>query len=327
VRRLRAFCAASVAWFRDGKRPAAADDAELLAKLSSLRPDLAARYRTGGELRLRVCAKIETAQAVVDLDGILAEADSVMVARGDLGLHCAPEDVPRLQKEVLRRARLVGREGVVATQMLASMEHAPEPTRAEASDVFNAVLDGADALLLSAETAIGARPAAAAATLGRIVANAEAWETDRAAARAASLEALYQQIVELRRAERPARPWMEVTDRVTFAAVRLAESLGARAIVAATRSGSTARLIARFDPCVPLVAVVPDAAVARGLALTGSVRAIVVPSASGVDAVARGIAAALAAGIVAKGDRVVVAAARAGDRSGETTCLEVREVA
>jgi pyruvate kinase len=120
---------------------------------------------------------------------------------------------------------------------------------------------------------------------------------------------------------------MEVTDRVTFAAVRLAESLGARAIVAATRSGSTARLIARFDPCVPLVAVVPDAAVARGLALTGSVRAIVVPSASGVDAVARGIAAALAAGIVAKGDRVVVAAARAGDRSGETTCLEVREVA
>jgi pyruvate kinase len=327
VRRLREFCAAAVAWFRDGARPADAEDAAVLAKLSSLRPDLAARYRAGGALRLNVCAKIETERAVAGVAEILREADCVMIARGDLGLHCAPQDVPRIQKDVLRRARLVGREGVVATQMLGSMEHAPEPTRAEASDVFNAVLDGADALLLSGETAMGVRPAAAAAMLGRIIGIAEEWEASRLAARSAALAGLCDEIVALRRDEYRARPWLEVTDRLTFDAVRLAESLGARAIVAATRSGETARLIARFDPCVALVAVVPDAAVARRLALTGSVRPLVAPASSGADAVDRGIARALAAGFVARGDRVVVAAARPGDPPGATTCLEVRVVA
>ena len=327
VRRLREFCAASVAWFRAGTRPADAEDAAILAKLSSLRPDLAERYAVGGAVRVSVCAKIETEHAVGDIAGILREADSVMVARGDLGLHCAPQDVPRIQKDVLRRARLVGREGVVATQMLGSMEHAPEPTRAEASDVFNAVLDGADALLLSGETAMGVRPAAAAAMLGRIVGIAETWEAGRASIRASALASLYDEIVAQRRDECAAKPWLEVTDRLTFEAVRLAESLGARAIVAATRSGETARLIARFDPCVPLVAIVPDAGVARRLALTGSVRALVASATTGAGAVDLGIARALAAGFVAHGDRVVVAAARLGDPAGATTCLEVRVVA
>src|SRR5262245_2057968 len=251
VRRLREFCAACVACFRDGKGPADAEDAALLARLRKLRPDLVERYRRAGELRVNVCAKIETSGAVRDLDAILCEADSVMVARGDLGLHCAPQEVPRLQKDVLHRARLLGREGIVATQMLGSMERAPEPTRAEASDVFNAVLDGADALLLSGETATGVRPAEAASTLRRIIAEAEAWESGHRVARAAKLAALYDEIVVLRMADRAARPWIGVTDRVTCEAVRLAESLGARAIVAATRTGQTARHIARFDPVVP----------------------------------------------------------------------------
>jgi pyruvate kinase len=325
VRRLRDFCAASVAWFRGRTVPADAEDAAILAKLASLRPDLAGRY-VGGDLRVSVCAKIETEHAVADIAGILREADSVMVARGDLGLHCSPQDVPRIQKDVLRRARLVGREGVVATQMLGSMEHAPEPTRAEASDVFNAVLDGADALLLSGETAMGVRPAAAAAMLGRIVGIAEAWEAGRAAIRASALASLYDEVVAQRRDECAEKPWLEVTDRLTFEAVRLAETLGARAIVAATRSGETARLIARFDPCVPLVAIVPDAVVARRLALTGSVRALVAAATTGAGAVELGIARAAAAGIVARGDRVVVAAARLGDPAGATTCVEVRVV-
>ncbi len=326
VQRLRAFCAACVAWFRDGVAPRDAEDAATFAKLSAVRPDLADRYRGARELRVNVCAKIETAHAVADLSAILDEADSVMVARGDLGLHCAPQDVPRIQKDVLRRARLLGREGIVATQMLGSMEHAPEPTRAEASDVFNAVLDGADALLLSGETAMGVRPAEAAAMLGRIVAMAEQWETERSAARAMQVAGFFEEIVELRRADCAARPWLEVTDRVTFEAVRFAERLGARAIVAATRTGQTARHIARFDSVVPVIAVVPDAAVARGLALTGSVRALVTPAATAASAVDLGIARAVAAGLVARGDRVVVAAARPGDPAGATTCLEVREV-
>jgi pyruvate kinase len=326
VRRLRAFCAACVAWFRDGEAPADAEDASVLARLTSLRPDLAARYRGARDARVNVCAKIETSGAVRDLDAILREADSVMVARGDLGLHCAPQEVPRLQKDVLHRARLLGREGVVATQMLGSMERAPEPTRAEASDVFNAVLDGADALLLSGETATGVRPAEAAATLRRIIAEAEAWESGHRIARAARIGALYDEVVALRAGDLAARPWLAVTDRVTCEAVRLAESLGARAIVAATRTGQTARHIARFDPVVPVIAVVPDDAVARRLALTGSVRAIVAPAATGADALSRGIERAKSQGLLAAGDRVVVAAARPDDPAGATTCLEVRDV-
>jgi pyruvate kinase len=326
VRRLRDFCAASVAWFRDGAAPPDAEDAELLARLGKLRPDLAARYGKGGPVRLNVCAKIETERAVHDVAAILRVADSVMVARGDLGLHCAPQDVPRIQKDVLRRARLLGREGVVATQMLGSMERAPEPTRAEASDVFNAVLDGADALLLSGETATGTRPAESAQTLARIVAAAEKWETDHKVARATELAALFDEVLATRRPDYTSRPWLEVTDRITFEAVRLAESLGARAIVAATRSGETARLIARFDPCLALIALVPDAAAARRLALTGAVRAVVAPASSGADAVARGIQRAREIGALAAGDRVVVAAARPGDPPGATTSVEVRVV-
>ena len=326
VRRLRAFCAACVAWFRDGAAPADREDAEILVRLSKLRPDLVARYAERGDFRANVCAKIETAEAVHGLDALLAEADSVMVARGDLGLHCAPQEVPRLQKDVLHRARLLGREGIVATQMLGSMERAPEPTRAEASDVFNAVLDGADALLLSGETAIGVRPAEAVTTLRRIIDEAEAWEGARRVARAVRMRALLDEVVALRETDHAAQPWVAVTDLVTFEAVRLAESLDARAIVAATRTGQTARHIARFDPLVPVIAVVPDDAVARRLALTGSVRAIVASAACGADELSLGFAGAKSAGLLAAGDRVFVAAARPDDPPGATTCLEIRDV-
>jgi pyruvate kinase len=327
VRRLRAFCAASVAWFRDGVAPSDAEDADLLARLAKMRPDLAARYGRGGPVRVNVCAKIETEHAVQDIEAILAETDSIMIARGDLGLHCAPQDVPRIQKDVLRRARLLGCEGVVATQMLGSMEHAPEPTRAEASDVFNAVLDGADALLLSAETATGTRPADAARTLARIIAAAEEWETRPGFGRQSALGVDFIELAASRRKAYQTQPWLEVTDRLTFDAVRLAEAIDAKAIVAATRSGATARHVARLDPRVPVVAVVPDAAVARRLAMTGAVRAVVAPAACGADAVVRGIARAKEVGLLAAGDRVVVVAARPDDPPGATTSVEVRVVA
>jgi pyruvate kinase len=326
VRRVREFCADALAWFRHGTRPGDGEDADLLARLAALRPDLADRCRGGGDLVVPVVAKIETEHAAEDLQDILRQADAVMVARGDLGLHCAPQDVPRIQKDVLLGARLVGRAGSVATQMLGSMERAPEPTRAEATDVFNAVLDGADALLLSGETATGVRPAQAAATLARIALSAERWEDEHTLDRRAALDALFSGVLALRNSDYAARPWLEVTDRITFEAVRLAESLGARAIVAATRTGETARNIARFDPLVPLVAVVPDDRVARRLALFGSVRAVVAPADSGADALELGLARARSIGLLAQGDRVVVAAARPGDPRGTTTALEVRTV-
>jgi len=327
VRRLREFCVSCVAFFRDGVAPADADDAALLARLAGLRPDLAARYAKAGDVRVNVCAKIETEEAVAAIDGIVREADSVMVARGDLGLHCSPEDVPRHQKDVLRRARRLGREGIVATQMLSGMEHSPEPTRAEASDVFNAVLDGADALLLSGETATGRHPEEATRTLARIIGAAETWETDRRGARPQELALLFDEIVAARRPDYAARPWLEVADRMTYEVVRTAESMDVRAVVISTSRGETARLIARFDPRVTLLAIVPDETVARSLALTGPVRAIVGGDAHGDVATARGIERAKAIGLLASGDRIVVAASKDGAADGPTTSLDVRVVA
>ena len=193
VRRLRAFCDAAQAFFREGRTPPDAEDAAILARVAALRPDLAARY-SGPPLRPFVVAKVETDAGANAMDDVLAEADAVMVARGDLGLHCAPEDVPRLQKRMIRDARRLGRPAIVATQMLESMLTAPEPRRSEATDVFNAVLDGTDAVMLSGETATGERPREAAATLARITRAAESWETSNPDTRDAWLRALEREI-------------------------------------------------------------------------------------------------------------------------------------
>jgi pyruvate kinase len=319
VRRLRSFCAEAQAFFREGKPPADSEDAEILARLAALRPDLAARY-TGAAVRPFVVAKVETAEGADSMDDILAEADAVMVARGDLGLHCVPEDVPRLQKRMIRDARRLGRPAIVATQMLESMLTAPEPRRSEATDVFNAVLDGADAVMLSGETATGQRPHEAAATLARIAVAAESWETVHRDARSAWLDSIEAGLNSRRGSD------TAVTDRVTSAAVRTAEALLCEAIVAATRSGRTARNLARFDPLVPVVAIVPDGATARSLTLTASVRAVVAPASTGVDALRRGLARAVKVGLLAPGARVVVASARPDDPPGMTTEMGVLRV-
>ena len=326
VRRLREFCAAAVAWFRHGEAPADAEDASILARVAAARPDLRERYAGDGALDVPVVAKIETAGAVREIDGILQESDAVMVARGDLGLHCAPEDVPRHQKDILRRARLQGRAAIVATQMLQSMESSPEPRRAEASDVFNAVLGAADALLLTNETSTGARPAETVTTLARIARAAARWEAEPEPLRYSAFRAAFVELETMRREAWTQNRWLKVTDRMTREAVRMAEAIGARAIVAATRSGQTARHIARFDPGIPLVAIVPDAAVARRLALTGSVRALVAPAPTAAQALQRGISRAVAIGLVRPGDLVVVAGARPDDPPGATTLLDVRSV-
>lgn len=316
--------AATAAWgVVSGRSGEGGPHGDVLARLAALRPDLRARCAADPP-RLFVVAKIETASGAAAASAILREADGVMVARGDLGLHEPPQDVPAHQKRILREARWLGKPGIVATQMLESMLRDPEPRRSEATDVFNAVLDGADAVMLSGETATGLRPAEATRTLGTIAAAAEAWRAEERGRRDAGLDEARREVDARRGVGAP--PGADVTDLVTCEAVRAAESLGADAVVAATRSGQTARNLARFDPTVPLLAIVPDERTARSLTLVGSVRAVVAPAPSAEEALGAGLARAVETGLLRRGARVVVAAARPGDPPGVTTTLTVRVV-
>ena len=187
----------------------------------------------------RLVAKIETMPAVMALESIAAEADAVMVARGDLGIECPLEDVPHLQKRIIRHCVEVGVPVITATQMMESMITSPSPTRAEVSDIANAVFDGTDALMLSAETAIGADPAGVVRTMSRIAGRAEAeasyaqWASRLGAYRSASSGQMG-----------PAR----ITMAITHAAGMAAADSGATAILCCTTTGRTARAMARFRP-------------------------------------------------------------------------------
>jgi pyruvate kinase len=236
--------------------------------------DVAAAREASGPDGPQVVAKIETPEALDDLDAILGVADGVMVARGDLGIRVPLEEVPHHQKRVIRTCVAWGRPVVTATQMLESMVHAPTPTRAEVSDVANAVFDGTDALMLSAETAIGHDPAEAVRTMARIAERAEA-EADYVAwgGRLGRLQ---------RSASVPATGPL-VTGAMTAAAWRAVLDVDAAALICCTRSGSTARAMARFRPTVPLLAVTPLDATARQLALTWGVVPLVVGERSSTD--------------------------------------------
>ena len=208
-------------------------------------------------------AKIETGEAIGDLDRIIATADGVMVARGDLGIRCAVEDVPHHQKRIIRTGVAFGRPVITATQMLESMLRAPVPTRAEVSDVANAVFDGTSALMLSGETAIGDDPVAAVGTMARIASRAErefdyeAWGRSLGRQQAAEVQG------------GPAGP--RITAAISAAAWRAAIEAEVSAVIACTNTGATARAIARFRPRVPLLAATPSVRTARWLALAWGV--------------------------------------------------------
>lgn len=255
-----------------------------------------------------VMAKIEKPEAVERLEEILAVADGVMVARGDLAVETSPEEVPLVQKQVIRRSLARGLPVVTATQMLESMTREVRPTRAEASDVANAILDGSDAVMLSAETAIGDHPAAVVRTMARIARHTEA---GCGSFRHALPEP----------AERPT-----VAVAVARAAVDMAVALGARAIVCPTVSGHTARMVARFRPGLPVVAATPDERVQRQLCLVRSVIPLLAPRREHSDhIIAEALAAAVAARVVRRGERVVVTAGVAGHVSGGTDLIRVLE--
>lgn len=261
-----------------------------------------------GERPVPIVAKIEKHEAMDALDAIVEAADAVMVARGDLGVELRLEEVPAAQRRIVAAARTAGKPVVVATQMLESMTTAARPTRAEASDVANAIFDSVDAVMLSGETAVGAHPAHALATMDRIVRAAE------------------EVAVEQPWAPRPGAS-DDVTAAVSRVACDLANDLDLAAIVTVTQSGATARAVAAHRPRVPVLASTTDAAVARQLALAWGVRPIVIGTYDSIDEMIEVAAsAARESGLAAPGDLIAVTGGVAVHVAGSTNFVQVHRV-
>ena len=257
--------------------------------------------------RALVLSKIEKPQAIARLDEIIEMSDALMVARGDLGVEMPLEKVPGLQKRITRMARRLGKPVVVATQMLESMITSPVPTRAEVSDVAQAVFEGADAVMLSAESASGQFPVEAVATMNRI---AEEVEQDP----------LYAGIIAAQRTE----PERTGADAIAHAARDIAETLDLKAVVAWTASGSTGLRIARERPTVPVLALTPHPEAARRLCLAWGVHPVVTEDAkSGDDMANRACRTALEEGFAKSGERVIVIAGFPFGSPGATNNIRI----
>lgn len=260
--------------------------------------------------RALVLSKIEKPQAIARLDEIIEMSDALMVARGDLGVEMPLEQVPGLQKRITRMARRLGKPVVVATQMLESMITSPVPTRAEVSDVAQAVFEGADAIMLSAESASGQFPVEAVATMNRI-----AEEVER--------DPLYPGIIAAQRAE----PERTGADAIAHAARDIAETLDLKAVVAWTASGSTGLRIARERPTVPVLALTPHKDAARRLCLAWGVHPVVTEDAkSGDDMANRACRTALEEGFAKAGERVIVVAGFPFGSPGATNNIRIAYV-
>ena len=252
-----------------------------------------------------VIAKIEKAEAVAALDDILRFADCVMVARGDLGVEIGAAEVPLLQKRIILRALERGKPVITATQMLESMIHAPEPTRAEASDVANAVLDGTSALMLSGETAVGEFPFESVAYMDRI-------------ARAVEPSLGYRH--EIPEAEE--KP--TVGQAMSNAACDIAEALEAGAILVPTFTGRTASAVARLRPRRPIIGLTHHDYSLQHMALEWGVTPVSIPECADVEELwATSLAAAVGTQIIEKGDRVVITAGTAVNIPGSTNVIKV----
>lgn len=257
-----------------------------------------------------IIAKIESRQGVENLADIINVADGIMVARGDLGVEIPAEEVPVLQKTMIEMCNLAGKPVITATQMLESMTQNPRPTRAEASDVANAIFDGSDAIMLSGETAVGKYPVQTVETMARIAQRAELAVDfdDRLVARGAALQ-------------------RTVTGGISHAVCTIAKELGVTAIITATASGHTARMIAKFRPKVHVVAVTPRANVLRKLALVWGVEPLLIGDVVGTDEmIASSVEAALASGLISAGDLVVITAGVPVGVHGTTNMMKVHTV-
>ncbi|HEV7264658.1 MAG TPA: pyruvate kinase [Falsiroseomonas sp.] len=271
------------------------------------RPEDVAEAKLIADGRAWIMVKMEKPQAIDNLGEIVRLADCVMVARGDLGVECPPEEVPLIQKRIVRTARAAGRPVVVATQMLESMIGAPSPTRAEASDVATAVFDGADAVMLSAETAAGQYAYEAVNMMDRIVARVEqdpGWRT-------------------LTDAERPL-PERSSAGAIAAAARQVAGTIEAEAIATFTATGSTTLRVAQERPDCPIIGLTSSEQTARRLAVVWGVHPLTVAELhSMTDMVAKAIRAAAQEGFAKPGDEVVVTAGVPFGTPGTTNALRV----
>ena len=258
-------------------------------------------------IRRPVIAKIEKPQAVDNLEEIVAAFDGIMVARGDLGVEMPIEEVPLVQKRCIALARASAKPVIVATQMLDSMIVNSSPTRAEATDCANAVLDGADALMLSGETSVGAFAIEAVATMARIIARTE--------------EAMLDQIAPMK--HNPATKG----GAITKAAKEVGEIVGAKYLVAFTQSGDSARRISRLRSAIPILALTPEVAVYNQLALSWGVESLITPVVSHTDEMVKQVDALLIeSGRVSKGEPVIIIAGAPPGIPGSTNALRVHIV-
>ena len=263
-----------------------------------------------GNYSMDIIPKIENAEGVKNIDEIIKVADGLMVARGDLGVEIPAEEVPLVQKMLIRKCNKAGKPVITATQMLESMVSNPRPTRAEASDIANAIFDGSDAIMLSGETASGQYPLEAVQTMARIAVRTET-----------SLQLsdiLLGKGIQLQRT---------TTDAISHATVQISHELGAAAIVTSTQSGYTARMVSKYRPQSTIVAVTPCAKTVRRMLLLWGVYPILGPSFNNTDEMVQSaVATSLEAGVVKDGDLVVVTAGVPAGMSGTTNMIRVHVV-
>lgn len=259
-----------------------------------------------------IIAKIEKSEAIEHLKSICQVADGIMVARGDLGIEVPPQQVPLLQKKIISTCNAIGKPVITATQMLQSMVAHPRPTRAEASDVANAILDGTDAVMLSGETASGKYPVEAVLMM--------------------------KHIAEITEKEFPYEAWRNrwqlldgehsasITEAISIASCVIAEQVNARVIVSSSMSGHTAQQIARHRPKTPIMAVSPQDSTQRRLALVWGVECLLVPNFSETDEMLNVTVGALSRYELHVGDKIVITAGVPFGRSGQTNLIQVHEI-
>ncbi|MBU1738374.1 MAG: pyruvate kinase [Proteobacteria bacterium] len=298
-----AFCAAEEIDFIALSFVRRADDIVQLRKhLQSLRSEI------------QIVAKIEKPEAIVNFDAILAAADGIMVARGDLGVEINPEKVPLLQKNIIAKCNRAGKPVITATQMLESMIHNQQPTRAETSDVANAILDGTDAVMLSGETAIGLNPHKAIRVINRV-----ALDVEKNSPRGATLLFPDGKVA--------ASGTVSATEAIGQAACRVALEVKAKAILAFTQTGNTATLVAKYRPPVPIYAVTPSLKVQRRMCLSSGVRALVVDFQGSTEAQIDEVeSAVLASGVLKEGSLVVITMGSPLSSPGTTNLLKIHQL-
>lgn len=261
-------------------------------------------------VNIPLIAKIEKHEAVDDIDSILAEADGIMVARGDLGVEIPLEKVPTVQKKIIRKCNQAGKPVIVATQMLESMIGATRPTRAEVSDVANAIFDGADAVMLSGETAIGKYPVRTVKMMAKIIIEAE-----KVLPYARILLEKSEQVI------------AQTDDAISYAACHISQQLGAACIVAYTTSGGTALRVSRYRPKVPILAITANAGITRRLSLSWGIEPHLSSKPVNSDTLFKDAAQlAFDTGVARGGDLVVITAGIPISRRGSTNVVKVHQI-